>query len=143
MPLKRLAIPIALAVAAGLAGLLILTGFEQEPGPGVDRATLADVVPPRTLSARARLGQQAFEANCAVCHGPNAAGQKGLGPPLVHSIYEPSHHADEAFQRAVAIGVMAHHWPFGNMPRVEGLDRREVSLIVTYIRELQRANGIH
>ena len=143
MPLKRLAIPLALAVAAGLAGLVGLFGFRQEPDPGVERAALAEVVLPKTLSSRARLGRRAFEANCAACHGPNAAGLDGLGPPLVHSIYEPGHHADEAFQRAVAMGVMAHHWPFGNMPRVEGLDRKDVSLIVTYIRELQRANGIH
>jgi hypothetical protein len=60
----------------------------------------------------------------------------------VHKIYEPSHHGNESFQRAVAMGVRAHHWPFGNMPKVAGVTRAEVSTIITYVRELQRANGI-
>ena len=72
----------------------------------------------------------------------NGVGQEGLAPPLVHNIYEPGHHGDEAFQRAVAVGVRRHHWPFGDMPPVEGLSRADVALIVAYIRELQSANGI-
>ncbi len=45
-------------------------------------------------------------------------------PRLVHKIYEPNHHADFAFQRAAAQGVKAHHWKFGNMPKIEGRDGR-------------------
>ena len=44
---------------------------------------------------------------------------------------------------ATALGVRAHHWSFGNMPAVEGLTRADVKMIVAYIRELQRANGIN
>jgi len=80
---------------------------------------------------------------CAACHGANAAGQDGVAPPLVHVIYEPSHHGDEAFQRAAELGVRGHHWPFGNMPPVEGVTRADVTMITAYIRELQRANGIN
>ena len=58
-------------------------------------------------------------------------------------IYEPSHHGDEAFQRAAAVGVRGHHWPFGDMPPVEGVTRGDVTMIIAYIRELQRANGIN
>ncbi|MEP4191598.1 MAG: c-type cytochrome, partial [Sneathiella sp.] len=68
---------------------------------------------PATLSASAQTGRQSFDANCASCHGQNAAGQEGTAPPLIHKIYEPSHHGDGSFQRAVASGVRAHHWPFG------------------------------
>ena len=50
--------------------------------------------------------------------------------------------APSAVQRAVARGVRAHHWRFGDMPRVEGLTRGDVAAIVAYVRELQRANGI-
>ena len=82
-------------------------------------------------------------AKCAACHGVNAAGKDGVAPPLVHKIYEPSHHGDESFQRAAALGVRAHHWPFGNMPAVEGVTRGDVKMITAYIRELQRANGIN
>lgn len=98
---------------------------------------------PETLSSNAQIGKTAFEAACASCHGVNAVGQLEVAPPLVHVIYEPSHHGDEAFQRAVANGVRGHHWPFGNMPPVEGLTRGDVQMIVAYIRELQRANGIN
>jgi cytochrome c len=104
---------------------------------------LANVILPATLSQNAQSGKRGFEAKCAACHGVNAAGQDGVAPPLVHKVYEPSHHGDESFQRAASLGVRAHHWPFGNMPAVEGLTRGDVKMIITYIRELQRANGIN
>lgn len=104
---------------------------------------LANVLLPETLSQNAQIGQLAFEAKCAACHGLNAAGQDGVAPPLVHIIYEPSHHGDEAFQRAAAMGVRGHHWPFGDMPPVEGVTRGDVTMIIAYVRELQRANGIN
>ncbi len=98
---------------------------------------------PETLSRNAQIGKLGFEAKCAICHGVNAAGQDGVAPPLVHIIYEPSHHGDESFQRAIAMGVRGHHWPFGNMPPVEGVTRADVTMITAYIRELQLANGIN
>ena len=104
---------------------------------------LTNVLLPETLSQNAQIGQLAFEAKCAACHGLNAAGQDGVAPPLVHIIYEPSHHGDEAFQRAAAMGVRGHHWPFGDMPPVEGVTRGDVTMIIAYVRELQRANGIN
>jgi len=104
---------------------------------------LANVILPATLSQNAQSGKRGFEAKCAACHGVNAAGQDGVAPPLVHKVYEPSHHGDESIQRAVSLGVRAHHWPFGNMPAVEGLTRGDIKMIIAYIRELQRANGIN
>jgi mono/diheme cytochrome c family protein len=86
-------------------------------------------------------GEQLFDANCAVCHGPAATGTT-IGPPLVHEVYEPGHHSDEAFQVAVARGVPAHHWNFGPMPAVPGLDRTDVADITAYVRVLQREAGI-
>lgn len=106
-------------------------------------AEIVSVTLPDAFTQNAQIGQRAYDVNCASCHGINAAGQEGIAPPLVHIIYEPSHHADESFQRAVSLGVRAHHWPFGDMPAVEGLTRGDVTLITTYIRELQRANGIN
>lgn len=88
------------------------------------------------------VGARAFEAKCAACHGPSAGGLDGAGPPLVHKIYEPSHHGDAAFFRAAQAGVRAHHWTFGNMPPVEGITRVEIAEIVKYLRTVQRANGI-
>lgn len=76
-------------------------------------------------------------------HGADATGQEGVAPPLVHKIYEPSHHGDQAFFLAAKQGVRAHHWRFGDMPPVEGITDPEIERIVTYIRTLQRANGIN
>lgn len=141
-----------LFVAAGavlVAGLgYLLWPIPQTPAPGqgstvVSGAPLVEVLVPGTLSPNARIGKRAYEATCAACHGVNAAGQDGVAPPLVHKIYEPSHHGDEAFQRAAAQGVRAHHWPFGNMPPVEDLSRTDVGMITAYIRELQQANGVN
>jgi mono/diheme cytochrome c family protein len=105
-------------------------------------APLADVKVPATFSAAAQLGERAFNAKCAVCHGKNAAGQNGVAPPFVNQIYRPGHHGDVAFQLAVKNGVRSHHWRFGNMPPQQGLTQADVKNIVAYIRELQRENGI-
>lgn len=93
------------------------------------------------LTGLAKEGETLFNDNCAACHGVNASGTES-GPPLIHKIYEPSHHGDAAFFRAPKQGVKAHHWPYGNMPPVEGITDRHTRKIVRYVRELQRANGI-
>lgn len=104
---------------------------------------IKEVRVPEELSAEAAIGKRAFDAKCSTCHGANAAGQNGVAPPLVHKIYEPGHHADEAFQRAAMGGVRAHHWKFGDMPPVTGVTRGDVQYIALYVRELQRENGIN
>lgn len=86
-------------------------------------------------------GEAKFKANCARCHGERAVGT-AQGPPLVHKIYEPNHHGDAAFQRAAANGVRAHHWQFGDMPKIEGVTPEDVEQIVAYVRWLQRQAGI-
>ncbi len=93
------------------------------------------------LGQVAKLGEEDFNNNCAACHGKNAAGT-GNGPPLVHRFYNPNHHADYAFKRAVEQGVRAHHWKYGNMPPQKQVKDYELARIVTYVRELQKANGI-
>lgn len=110
---------------------------------GRENTVLADVLVPETLSQNAQIGKIGFDAKCAACHGANAAGQDGMAPPLIHIIYEPNHHGEGSFQRAVAAGVRGHHWPFGDMPKVEGVTPGDVTMIIAYIRELQRANGIN
>lgn len=136
-----------IVVIVGLGGLaywLTMTSGKQvaQEDEGATSA-IAEVVLPEALSTNAQIGKTAFEAKCAACHGINAVGQAEIAPPLVHKIYEPSHHGDEAFQRAVSGGVRQHHWSFGNMPAIEGLTRGDVAMIIAYVRELQQANGIH
>ncbi|WP_165354822.1 hypothetical protein [Tropicimonas sp. IMCC6043] len=38
--------------------------------------------------------------------------------------------------------VPSHQWEFGDMPSVDGVSEQDVARIASYIRELQRANGI-
>lgn len=103
---------------------------------------IVEVLVPTELSPIAQIGERVFNVACVECHGVNAAGQNGIAPPLVHVTYEPGHHGDGAFLSAARNGVTAHHWRFGNMPAIEGLTEGDVKMIVAYIRELQRANGI-
>jgi len=80
--------------------------------------------------------------HCAVCHGVDLNGTE-TGPPMLHKIYEPSHHSDAAFQIAAAQGVRSHHWQFGDMAPVEGLTPNDVAHITAYIRMHQRRVGIY
>lgn len=125
--MRRVAI-LLVVVAVGTAAYF---GFQQVPPSDQTRVA----------SAGASSGEALFNANCAVCHGKEATGT-GNGPPLVHIIYEPGHHADFSFQRAVQLGVRQHHWRFGNMPAISGLTEEHVSKVTAYVRRLQRGAGI-
>ncbi len=85
---------VLLVAAATVAGIALWnrTGSEDTtkrgaPGQGPEYS----VVVPSSLSDTAKMGERAFNAVCAACHGKNAAGTDA-GPPLIHRIYEPSHH---------------------------------------------------
>lgn len=128
---------LSLVVLAG--GLGVFVWQLQAPSKRSNGFTVDVRVP--TLSMLAIDGKTAFDANCATCHGLNAAGT-GKGPPLVHDIYNPGHHADGAFFLAPKLGVRQHHWPYGDMPPQRQVTERQITAIVQYIRELQVANGI-
>lgn len=132
--------PAALALLLALLAAVWL--WPRGEDPAVPGGAMVEVVVPAALSEPALAGKAAFDATCAECHGADAAGVEGLGPPLVHRIYEPSHHGDMAFVLAVTSGVRAHHWSFGDMPAQEGVTGEEIAAIIAYARELQRANGI-
>ena len=96
---------------------------------------------PAAVPPEFKKGEASFNANCARCHGERGVGTS-QGPPLVHKIYEPNHHGDAAFQRAAAMGVRAHHWQFGDMPKISTVAPPEVEEIIKYVRWLQRQAGI-
>lgn len=127
----------AVLIAVVVAIYMIQSPSSPTPGGPI----VASVIVPN-LSEAEKQGEALFNANCASCHGANGAGQEGVAPPFVHRIYQPGHHGDGAFFSAAQIGVRAHHWSFGDMPPVEGVTQQDVGQIVTYIRALQRANGI-
>ncbi|MEM5474484.1 cytochrome c [Hoeflea sp. AS60] len=118
----------------GIVGI-VYNYFQPEPEANYAKVLMSE------LSNEAKDGQSLFDTNCAACHGKNASGTD-KGPPLIHDIYNPGHHPDEAFYSAVANGVPQHHWPFGNMPKLGQVTPDEVAKIVSYVREIQLANGI-
>lgn len=98
--------------------------------------------PPPAAPTEFAGGEKRFNSNCAGCHGIGAIGTD-RGPTFISKIYEPNHHGDAAFHIAVKSGVRQHHWNFGNMPKISGVDKDDVKQIVLYVRWLQRENGIH
>lgn len=140
MPLARALISSLILAALGIVAYIVFK--PDDVRVNVTGAPLVDVIVP-TLSPEQMIGETAFNARCAVCHGKNAAGQSDVAPPLVHIIYEPNHHGDESFYRAATQGVQSHHWTFGDMAPVQGITNPEMQSIITYVRALQRANGIN
>ena len=128
---KNPAFPLTMFLAA-LA--IACRGSERE------REVLARIKLPST-PAEHREGEALFTANCASCHGESARGTE-QGPPLLHIIYEPSHHADASFVLAAQRGVVAHHWQFGNMPPQPQVDSAALRKIIAYVRWAQREVGI-
>jgi mono/diheme cytochrome c family protein len=98
--------------------------------------------PSKGLMPNPAQGQSLFGKYCASCHGQDIKGSD-KGPPLLHRVYEPSHHGDAAFQAAVRYGSRAHHWKFGDMPPVAGVSADDVAHITAYVRQQQRLVGIH
>ena len=124
-------------------------GKESHSSHSIMKATAANGLSPLEegqlviqLPEEFHQGEERFNVLCSRCHGLHARGT-GNGPPLVHKIYEPSHHGNFTFQRAAAQGVRAHHWEFGNMPKIVDASPDDVILIIQYVRWLQREAGIH
>lgn len=134
-PPKNIPTTLIAAVVVIIIGV-VASQFFKNDGEG---AAVGVKVP--QLSAQATVGKVAFDANCAKCHGANGSGSKE-GPPLVNDIYNPGHHGDEAFSRAVRLGVQQHHWSYGDMLAQPQMTDAQLADIVRYVRELQEANGI-
>lgn len=86
-------------------------------------------------------GAAVYEQSCASCHGSDLRGTD-RGPSHLSQVYEPGHHPDVAFRAAIAEGARAHHWRFGDMPPVGGLDDAEVAAVIAFIREQQELHGL-
>ena len=135
-------LPLVAAVALVAVAIMWWTSDREPSASGTGGGALAVVTVPE-LTSGAEAGKAVYDAKCANCHGAKAAGVDGKGPPLVHKIYEPGHHGDFAFLRAVAEGARQHHWKFGDMEPVKGVSEADTNRILVYVRELQRANGIN
>ncbi len=118
----------------GLFTLFSITAQAQAQGWQIPK-------PSPGLMPNSAVGKTLYEKNCASCHGIALNGSD-KGPPLLHRIYEPSHHADIAFQLAVKNGVRAHHWQFGDMAPVPQVTADDVAHITAHVRAAQRKVGI-
>ena len=98
--------------------------------------------PPEDMPFQYGRGYELFQENCAQCHGADLDGTD-QGPPLLHGYYKPGHHGDYAFFRAIEQGTPQHHWNFGDMKPVEGVDSREAAAIVEFVRWFQRKAGLY
>jgi mono/diheme cytochrome c family protein len=85
-------------------------------------------------------GAKVYAAKCAECHGANLEGTS-RGPSHLSRVYEPSHHSDAAFKRAILQGSPAHHWNFGDMPPVQGMSEGDITAVIAYIRGQQQSRG--
>jgi len=134
--------PRLIALVLATAALVAACGGDDEGPPeggGSDNGTAAGAPEPYD-DPQLTQGQELFEANCAQCHGVDLKGTD-TGPPFLHDVYVPSHHGDIAFFAAAEQGVQPHHWDFGQMPPVPGVDREDIQLIVDYVRERQEDAG--
>lgn len=125
-------------IVAVVMFMALLAACERPEG---EAAAQQKLLPPADFVADAGKGERLFRAQCARCHGQGGMGSD-QGPPLVHSVYRPAHHADLAFYWAVKNGVHRHHWQFGDMPAIKGLSPEDVANIVAYVRGEQRKHGI-
>ncbi|MCC5953846.1 MAG: cytochrome c [Acidimicrobiia bacterium] len=85
-------------------------------------------------------GADLYAQTCASCHGDDLRGTD-QGPSHLSQVYAPDHHPDATFRMAIRQGTPAHHWDFGDMPPIEGLNDDEVELLIAYIREQQEIHG--
>jgi mono/diheme cytochrome c family protein len=85
-------------------------------------------------------GADLYQSNCASCHGSDLRGTD-KGPSHLSLVYEPNHHGDDAFRSAILNGARQHHWNFGDMAAITGLDDNEINEIIAYVRSEQERQG--
>lgn len=133
--------PGRIALAAVLAAAALLLGACSGDGDGAPSSAGGTGDAPAADRFTGTDGAQLYAQACARCHGETLTGTN-QGPPFLDRVYEPGHHADAAFLLAVRNGARAHHWDFGDMPPVPGLNDAQVTAIVAFVRAQQRAAGI-
>jgi len=126
-------------IAGFLVGSAVLIAGCEQPNP--EQLRQQQHLPGADFVANTQQGEDLFRKNCANCHGDAATGTN-QGPPLVHKVYNPGHHADLAFHRAAKNGVKQHHWHFGDMPPIPAVSPQQVGHIIAYVRREQRRAGI-
>ena len=115
-----------------LVVVLAVVGFGQ-----FDQASSASQI---SGQVDAVAGEPLCWQHCAVCHGEDLRGTP-IGPSHLSIVYEPDHHPASSFALAIRNGVCQHHWNFGDMQPVPGLDDDEIAAVTAYVREQQQIHG--
>jgi mono/diheme cytochrome c family protein len=115
--------------------LLAFAMFSLFGSCGRDTTDRTDATPPSSRS-----GEALYRQSCSSCHGVDLRGTNE-GPSQLSVVYEPNHHPDDSFRGAIAQGVSAHHWNFGDMEPIIGLSATEVDAIIQYVRDRQTEDG--
>ncbi|MCB0192082.1 MAG: cytochrome c [Anaerolineae bacterium] len=136
---KKNSLPVLLA----LTGLLFIGGgaaiFLYQPTPAQAITVNAQPISAEQLA----LGEQMYNANCAVCHGVDGAGQPNWKIPNENGIYPAPphdgeghtwHHADDLLLEIIAEGGGAFS-PTSGMPGYKDLlTEAEMVAVLAYIK---------
>tara|TARA_R100000455_G_scaffold18312_1_gene9004 strand:- start:86 stop:514 length:429 start_codon:yes stop_codon:yes gene_type:complete len=136
--LKNITFIVLILLFLGISYILLQESEQRDSLAGAPIVEVTEAA----LTPLAEDGQAVFDTKCAYCHGLNAAGRDGVGPPLVHLMYAPGATDDARLALSIRKGVKADKWPFGDMPAEPDLAEEEIRGLVAYIREMQKANGI-
>ena len=131
-------VPVALAAIAAVAGLVACSGSDDDGSGGSGGSAAGGDGAAGVVDASA--GADVYGEACASCHGDDLRGTD-RGPSHLSIVYEPGHHPDESFRAAILEGSPQHHWAFGDMPPVEGLDDDQIDAVIAYVREAQEREG--
>ena len=118
-------------IAAAVTAALVLFAAACSGAPAT-----SEPAPPAGSGAGADL----YQSNCASCHGANLRGTD-KGPSHLSIVYEPNHHSDDAFRSAILNGAQQHHWNFGDMAPITGLDNDAIDDVIAYVRSEQERQG--
>lgn len=124
------AVTAALTVPQAFLTPPLSTGPSDQPPSYVER---------RNFTPLAQAGKQLYDQQCAECHGGDGGGTL-TGPSLKHRAYLGQNLSRQDFHRAVAEGVPATRWTFGDMPGNPHLSFNDIELIARYVREVQNPN---
>ena len=139
--MKKLIVPMAVAGVVLAVVAVVVFGGNSVDSPARDPMTgQTEFDVPVQDPALVAEGEVLYGANCAACHGSDLRGTE-LGPPQLSVVYQPGHHPDESYVRAVLSGVPAHHWGFGDMAPISGLTQDDIARITAFVREKQRIEG--